>query len=331
MHVVEGGDSGWRIGYQYLDEPAPARAVERGAAVARALGRAARLPHPADHAHRQRARPGWPTTPAPACGRSWDGHFFLVDFRGGQASQSGIHTFTLTPQGAGFELVEPQQFVWGVLATDVDFGPDGAAYLSDWVHGWPKPGKGRLWQVFDPTLTSEPDAQSTRKLLAEGMAGKSPGAAGLAAGRARSARAPGGAARAGGAAALGPLVEVARRPGPTVPRLHAVWGLGQICPRGTRPGPLPTRRRGGGEQGAARSLAEADAEVRAQAAVALGDARSLPAREALAARLTDESPRVRFFSAIALGKLGTGRGGSRAAGPACEPTRTAIPTSATPG
>ena len=32
--------------------------------------------------------------------------------------------------------MNPRQFVWSVLATDVDFGPDGALYFSDWVEGW---------------------------------------------------------------------------------------------------------------------------------------------------------------------------------------------------
>ena len=68
-------------------------------------------------------------------------HFFLVDFRG-SSGQSGIRTFSLQPKGASFQLVDPRQFVWSVLATDVDFGPDGALYFSDWVEGWDKTEEG---------------------------------------------------------------------------------------------------------------------------------------------------------------------------------------------
>ena len=62
----------------------------------------------------------------------YEGHFFLADFRGA-APGSGIRSFAVKPKGAGFELVDSKQFVWDVLATDVDFGPDGALYISDWM------------------------------------------------------------------------------------------------------------------------------------------------------------------------------------------------------
>src|SRR5205823_8774232 len=76
-------------------------------------------------------------------------HFFLVDFRG-NAGMSGIHAFALKPKGAAFEFAAmPEQFVWSVLATDCDFGPDGGFYLSDWVEGWDKTGKGRIYKVAD--------------------------------------------------------------------------------------------------------------------------------------------------------------------------------------
>ena len=91
-----------------------------------------------------------------------------MDFRGG-AANSGIHTFTLTPKGASFELTDPHHFVWGVLATDVKFGVDGALYFSDWVEGWNLPGKGRIYRVHDPAHEHDHLVLETRRLLAEGM------------------------------------------------------------------------------------------------------------------------------------------------------------------
>src|SRR5579862_9597420 len=76
---------------------------------------------------------------------TYKGHFFLVDFRGG-AANSGIHTFTLRPRGAGFELTNPQHLIWGVLPTDVKFGVDGGIYLTDWIAGWGPTGKGRIYR-----------------------------------------------------------------------------------------------------------------------------------------------------------------------------------------
>src|SRR5439155_19908345 len=95
-------------------------------------------------------------------------HFFLVDFRG-SAGGSGVHSFALKPKGAGFDLVDRQQFVWSVLATDCDFGPDGAFYVLDWVEGWNPPMKGRIYKVHDADRAADPAILEVKTLLAEGM------------------------------------------------------------------------------------------------------------------------------------------------------------------
>ena len=91
------------------------------------------------------------------------------------------------------------------------------------------------------------------------------------------------------------------KPGPTLGRLHAIWGLGQIR-AADRTIPL---------------LDDPDAEVRAQAARVLGDGRAAAAGDALIARLKDSSPRVRYHAALALGKLKP----ARAQGPLIEMIR----------
>ena len=76
-------------------------------------------------------------------------------------------------------------------------------------------------------------------------------------------------------------------------RLHAIWGLGQIAR--TSPAAI----------GALLSMfGDADAEVRSQAAKALGDVRSEKAYDGLVKLLSDSEPRPRFFAAISLSKLG---------------------------
>ncbi len=95
-------------------------------------------------------------------------HFFLVDFRGSSGG-SGIHAFALKPKGASFEMIDRHHFVWSVLATDCDFGPDGAFYLSDWVEGWDLTNKGRIYKVGDPVRANDPAVLEVKKLLAEGM------------------------------------------------------------------------------------------------------------------------------------------------------------------
>ena len=172
VYLVEGGDSGWRIGYQFIAGP-----VSRGPWNEEKLwypafdGQAAYIVPPianiADGPSGLAYDPGVSLLP-----EAYRKHFFLVDFRG-SSGQSGIRTLTLRPKGASFELADSKQFVWSVLATDADFGPDGALYFSDWVEGWNKPNKGRLYRVLDPSRRGDPRVREVKTLLAEGMANRS--------------------------------------------------------------------------------------------------------------------------------------------------------------
>ena len=40
-----------------------------------------------------------------------------------------------------------KQILGGVLATGIDFGPDGAMYLADWIEGWGTKDYGRVWKL----------------------------------------------------------------------------------------------------------------------------------------------------------------------------------------
>src|SRR6266581_3227101 len=144
VYVVEGGDNGWRVGYQFMENP-----YSRGPFNAEKLwypafeGQAAYIVPPiANIADGPSGVAYFPGTGLPA---SFEKHFFLVDFRGG-AANSEIHSFTLKPRGAGFELTGREHLIWNVLPTDVKFGVDGGIYFSDWIGGWGPPGKGRLYR-----------------------------------------------------------------------------------------------------------------------------------------------------------------------------------------
>ena len=81
----------------------------------------------------------YPGTGFPA---AYDNHFFLADFRGASVN-SGIHTLVVKEKGAGYEMVDESHFFWHILATSVDFSPDGRMFVSDWVRGWPQSALGR--------------------------------------------------------------------------------------------------------------------------------------------------------------------------------------------
>jgi quinoprotein glucose dehydrogenase len=311
VYVVEGGDSGWRIGYQFLQSP-----VSRGPWNAERLWdpeaakQAAYLVPPL--ANISDGPSGLTYDPGTGLPARYRRHFFLADFRG-TPGQSGIRSFANRPDGASFALVDADQPVWGVLATDVDFGTDGALYLTDWVEKFSTPSKGRIYRIIDPDRAGDPEVEvrRVRKLLAEGMHGRSNAAlAGLLghadqrvrqeaqfalARRGTGTGTGAGAGAEAGASASATLARVAREGPDPLARLHAIWGLGQVGREVSGSGALDP---------VVALLHDGDAEVRAQAARILGEGRVGPAFEGLLAGLRDESPRVRFFAAIALGKLG---------------------------
>src|SRR6266404_1694298 len=109
VYIVEGGDSGWRVGYQFMEKP-----YSRGPFNAEKLwyphfeGQAAYIVPPVTNlASGPSGVAYFPGTGLPA---RYQEHFFLVDFRGG-AVNSGILSFALKPRGASFEVFQPEQFI----------------------------------------------------------------------------------------------------------------------------------------------------------------------------------------------------------------------------
>jgi quinoprotein glucose dehydrogenase len=292
VHVVEGGDSGWRIGYQFLETPN-----------SRGPWNAENLWHPRPENQAAYMLPplanladgpsGFAYNPGTGIGPEYRGRFFLADFKGSPGN-SGVRCLTLKRDGASFALANQEPFLWGLEATDVDFGPDGSLYVSDWVEGWGLTGKGRIYRLFDPTRADDPQRREVQSLLAEGFERRSTAElARLLAHSDMRIRQEAQFALAD-AKATDVLARIAATSVEVLARLHAIWGLGQIG----RTEPLALAH-------VAAILKDKDAEVRAQAIHVLGDARahSVPA-EAIAALVLDEDPRVRFLAALAAGKLG---------------------------
>lgn len=169
VYVVQDGDTGWRMYYQYLDDRGPwnreriwypYRSDEETSAVQPAVT----LPPIANLGDGPSGLTFYPGVGLPD---RYQGHFFMADFRG-TAGNSGIRSFTNTPRGATFELADSHQFIWSILATDVDFAPDASMVVSDWVNGWNGEGKGRLYR-FANEVDSAKAADSAR-LLGGGIA-----------------------------------------------------------------------------------------------------------------------------------------------------------------
>jgi quinoprotein glucose dehydrogenase len=177
VYVVEGGDSGWRCGYQhgtaYHTPDVPQG--NRGPWNTEKLwlphfeGQAAYIVPPLlNFGH---GPSGITHYPGLGLGDQYKGHFFCADFTGGPGGNSAIWTLAVKPKGAGFAVSSPpKKFITQMLPTDCEFGPDGAFYWSDWTTGWDKPGKGRIFRVTDPEALKNPALAEAKKLLAEGLA-----------------------------------------------------------------------------------------------------------------------------------------------------------------
>ena len=299
VHLVEGGDSGWRIGYQFITQP-----NLRGPWNSEKLwppqheGQPAYIIPPITNLGDGPS--GIAYYPGIGFGERYEGHFFLCDFRG-TAGLSGVRSFGLRPSGASFELIDEHQFIWSVLATDVDFGPDGALYISDWVEGWEKPNKGRIYRFVDsaadPAMCQEVARLLGRDLRRGTSTGSDAQLVELLSHRDRRVRLEAQFALAAkGTDAVPLLNEVAREDGHLLARVHAIWALGQIA-RDDPPAIVAV----------ADWLTDPEAEIRAQSARVLGDARYVPACDGLIELLTDDQPRVRLCAALALAKLGQAR------------------------
>ncbi len=295
VHVVEGGDSGWRIGYQFAPLGKGGPWMSDNLWKPRFPDRPAYLLPPIcnieDGPSGLTYYPGTGLTPAYA------GHFFITHFKGSIA-RSGIQTYTLGKLGASYKPTSSELFMGGVLPTDVTFAPDGKLYLLDWVDGWPKSRKGRVYSVSP--VTADPAqakvSADLAKLLAKGFKDESDASLGkLLAHPDRRARLEAQLELASrGKKSVGVFTRVAKdKSAAPLARLHAVWGLTQL---GESDPKVASTLLG--------LLGDPDSEVRAQAAKGLGAVKYATAPPALVKALEDTEPRVQFFAAQSLGKLG---------------------------
>lgn len=295
VYVVEDGDCGWNMAYQTVPDPYTA-----GPWFAEKMWH---LPHP--------GQPAWIVPPVGKIGTGpagflftsgttlpdrYKNSFIMCNYAGGR----GLEAFRVVPKGAGFEIADYHDFLTPIMATDVDQGPDGKLYVSDFVNlDWSgKSLGGRIYTVSDPEKVQSKEALQVKKLFAEGfqklsgdelfkLLGHPDQKVRLRAQWTLAAR---------GAEAI-PVFQRAmqkRRGSTQLCRLHALWGLGQVA---------RTQPKSIGIGLIVLELHDSDDEIRGQAAKVLGDLGDSRYGELLLDLLTDSSPRVRFFAAQSLGKL----------------------------
>jgi quinoprotein glucose dehydrogenase len=314
VQLLEGGDSGWRMHYQYLPDRGPFNRQriweplheEQPAYIVPPVANFADGPS------------GLTYYPGTGFGERLLDTFLLCDFRGGPAS-SGVRTFKLEPAGAFYHLVDQpgegesanadsdsdanassdSKLIWNVLATDIAFGPDGALYISDWVNGWNGQGKGRLYRITDPGHTNDAIVKEVQRLLKSNWNKlKVKRLSELLSHVDRRVRLEAQwelANRSEREALLG----IASDPDQTtLPRLHAIWGVSQIA-RTTSDdlerSKIVTLLRP--------LLASRDPVIVAATAEVLGNQQDMESSGALRALLASPSDRVQYHATMAIAKL----------------------------
>jgi len=276
-YVMEGGDCGWRVGYQ--------QAPGRGPWMSEKLwGVEAWQTAPSEVppvAHIGHGPSGIAFNGGIGLPEAYKDHFFFTDFPG------AVLSFAVKPKGAGFEATDLKTFVGDVWPTDVKIGMDGAVYFSDWINGWGMPNKGRIYRIADPTLAASPAVKEAKEILAKGMGGRPiPELQTLLGHPDQRIRM---AAQFALVEARSPaLLASALEKGPLLGRLHGLWGAGQLGTLDKLPG----------------LLVDDEDEVRVQAAKVLGDHHYGPACEKLVVLLKNPNARLRAAGAMALGKIG---------------------------
>lgn len=285
VQLVEGGDCGWRMTFQYLEDRGPWNREllwdEKEAPKAKYL-----IPPIANISN---GPSGLTYNPGTGLSKEYAGKFFLSDFRGG-ASASVVHEIALEPSGAWHKVKQRRDFVKGILTSDVEFGPDGGLYVLDWVESWSGVNKGRIYKFTAPGADAAKQAE-VKKLLAEGMATRPDAELANLLGHDDQRVRQAAQFQLATKAAVGPLTTAAQKGGSVLARVHGVWGLGQVATK--QPEVLKT---------VAALLNDSEQEVRAQVARVLGDHRFTGANDALVVALKDSYGRARFYAALALGK-----------------------------
>lgn len=291
VYVAEGGDGGWHYGWQNQPKLGLWNS-ERLWDVEPTNTAAYILPPVAHIGHGPAGISYYPGVGLPA---RYANHFFMADFPG------GVRSFALQQKGASFEVTDLHDFLWELYPVDVEFGPRGGLYVLDWVSGWEKTGKGRIYRIYEPVTAADPFVEDTRKILAVGAANRQ------LADFTKLLEHPDMRVRMEaqftfvevGAVATNHLAQIARNNPNLLARLHALWALGQLG----RAHPVAAEIVG-------TFLSDPTSpEMRAQAAKLAGDLKLTSAYDALTGLTRDPYARARYFSLISLGKLGNPEAG----------------------
>lgn len=317
VYVVDGGDSGWEIGHQALashfrdiglkDKPPVRWLADRIWETANESQPSWIVPPIGHFEETPLALAAYPGTGYLEGG---PGRFFASDDHG-KPEDSGVWSFGITPDGAGLRMTGSRRELSGLAASDIAFGWDGRLYLAD-NDPYHCEGGGRILVADAEKPWRATEAPDAARIAREGFEQRSSEElARLLCHADYRVRLRAEFALTRKQDALVRL-EAAATGNDRFGRLHGVWGLGVLARRGAAALPqvggefqsLP-----GGSQGkmATKILAalakNADEESRVQIIRCLGESAVPAGALPIATWLNDPAPRVRYFAAIAAGRM----------------------------
>ncbi|WP_158972457.1 HEAT repeat domain-containing protein [Paraglaciecola sp. L3A3] len=315
-HLIEGGDSGWHAGHQTImsftqklalrsskytgDKDIPVAWLTNDMSVPRNDNQPAyMLP---GILKLLRGPSGFTYNPSNYLGEKWRKTFFIAHY-GGSPSGSYVSTFKTEEQGASFLPKEKTIFLRGINVSDIDFGPDGRFYVSEFnFGGWKSEGQGAVYAL---DLKERPDAlvkqnKQFNEILTANYADKSVQELAdlLAIDHLRIRQQAQFELAKRGQQAFTLFDSLAHDKSKDVfSRIHSIWGFSQLVLNHTinkekLASLIPL-------------LKDSNQQVRIQTARVLGDHKAKFAENELIKALADNNDQVAMYAAIGLGKMGS--------------------------
>ena len=284
VYIPESSDAGWRCNYQYMGNRTTW--MHERLWEPKWDGQAAYILPPIENSTDGPA--GFKHDPGTALGEAQRGMFFLNEFPTGI-----MRGFRAEHDGASFKRSPVEILHKGLMGIGMSWHPDGSLFMTDWAKGYPLDGHGNVFRADSITGADSSIRKATQQILEAGFEKRT--AQDLSTLLAHADQR----VRMGAQFELVKRHEVAEllstaRSKTTIlfSRIHAIWGYGQLL-----------RKQEAKPADILALLADTDPEVRAQTVRVLSEATLAPDQaQSLIPLLSDTAPRVRNFTAIALGR-----------------------------
>ena len=168
IYLLEGGDSGWRMGHQTLHTFYKQIGLQKRPMNAWMQEKMWQTENPEQPfyiippiANITSGPSGLTYYPGSGFLNNQKNHFLVCDYRG-SPKWSRIWSFSLEQKEAGMRLTSILPLVQGIAATDVEYGYDGKVYFTDFIGGWETQENGKIWVLENK---KKKNSNKTQKII----------------------------------------------------------------------------------------------------------------------------------------------------------------------